>query len=411
MELDRQSQEAELIVRATSSYTPVTDPPWSGAQTKRFSVLRLGTFPTVQRNGMGLPAYELAADSRYHTIYRAPTLDRREEPQPAPTEDVDLRFVPFPNPTMPADGRSLRTMALATSRRLAAVAGFTARVLLDSEARRADVVHIHSPMYAGVAAYAKLRGTPTVLTIHGTDFLRLRESPYLRATLSPIDRVLCVADWFVNELAMMLPSKPVSAVFNGVDIERFSRSHAPTSGRRKRIISVGSLRWHKDHGRLIEAFAAVAGRHTDWELIIVDDGELRGELEHAIAAAGIQGRAKLLGNLPQDCVARELAGSEVFALSSVTEGLPKVLLEAMASGCACVATDVGECGATVADTGLIVPPADTPALAEALDSLMSDFDLRRTLGDYAAARAQKFTWQAYRDRHFDIYKGLLASKR
>ena len=314
--------------------------------TAAFSVLRLGTFPTVQRNGMGLPAYELAADMRYHTIYRAPTLDRSEEPQPAPSEDVDLRFLPFPNPTMPAGGRSLLATAGATSRRLAAVAGFTSRVLLDAEARRADVVHIHSPMYAGVAAYAKLRGTPTVLTIHGTDFLRLRESRYLRATLSPIDRVLCVADRFVHELAMMLPSKPVSAVYNGVDTERFSPSHAPSTGRRKRVISVGSLRWHKDHRRLIEAFGVVAGRHTAWELAIAGEGELRGELERTVAGLGLQGRVHLLGNLPHDWVARELADGEVFALSSVTEGLPKVLLEAMASGCACVATDVGECSAT-----------------------------------------------------------------
>ncbi len=230
------------MVEGSSFPTSVIDSPRSAAQTKRFSVLRLGTFPTVQRNGMGLPAYELAADRRYHTIYRAPTLDRREEPQQAPSEDVDLRFVPFPNPTMPAGGRSLLATAGATSRRLAAVAGLTARVLLDAEARRADIVHIHSPMYAGVAAYAKLRGTPTVLTIHGTDFLRLRESRYLRAALSPIDRVLCVADRFVNELATMLPSKPVSAVYNGVDIERFSPSRAPAGGRRKRVISVGSLR-------------------------------------------------------------------------------------------------------------------------------------------------------------------------
>ena len=399
------------MARGSSSAASVMDSPRRAAQTKSFSVLRLGTFPTVQRNGMGLPAYELAADERYHTIYRVPTLDRREEPQPAPSEDVDLRFIPFANPTMPADGRPSLAMAGATSRRLAAVAGLTARVLLDAEARRADIVHIHSPMYAGIAAYAKLRGTPTVLTIHGTDFLRLRESQSLRATLSPIDRVLCVADRFVNELAMMFPSKPVSAVYNGVDIERFSPSHAPASGRRKRVISVGSLRWHKDHRRLIEAFAAVAGRHKAWELVIAGDGELRGELERTVDGVGLQGRVLLLGNLPQEWVARELADSEIFALSSVTEGLPKVLLEAMASGCACVATDVGECSSTLAGTGLIVPPQDTAALAAELDSLMSDSDLRRTLGARATARAQEFTWQAYRDRHFDIYKGLLASRR
>ena len=199
--------------------------------TEKFSVLRLGTFPTLQRNGMGLPAYELAADERYHTVYRAPASDRHEVPRPAPNEDVDLSFVPFPNSAMPTGGRSVLAAAGAVSRRVAAIAGLTGRVLFDTEARRADLVHIHSPMYAGVAAYARLRRTPTVLTIHGTDFLRLRDSRLLRRTLSPIDRVLCVSDRFVNELAELLPSKRICPVYNGVDVDRFSPSHAP--GRRQ----------------------------------------------------------------------------------------------------------------------------------------------------------------------------------
>lgn len=375
--------------------------------TEKFSVLRLGTFPTLQRNGMGLPAYELAADERYHTVYRAPASDRHEVPRPAPNEDVDLSFVPFPNSAMPTGGRSVLAAAGAVSRRVAAIAGLTGRVLFDTEARRADLVHIHSPMYAGVAAYARLRRTPTVLTIHGTDFLRLRDSRLLRRTLSPIDRVLCVSDRFVNELAELLPSKRICPVYNGVDVDRFSPSHAPDDGRRHRIISVGSLRWHKDHRGLVHAFAEIAGRHPAWELAIAGDGDLRDDLERKISDLGLRGRVHLLGNLPQDQVAQELAASEIFAMSSVTEGLPKALLEAMASGCACVTTDVGECRGAVADAGLVVAPQDTPALAQALDSLISDDGLRRKLGTDAAARAQEFTWQAYRDRHFEIYQDLL----
>ena len=371
-----------------------------------FSVLRVAAFPTEKRNGMGLPAYMLAADTRYSTVYRAPAV-RREPPLEAPGEQVDLRLFPFPTRPLPQEWRISPGMVDALMRRAATAAIFNTRVLLDGAARKVDLVHIHSPMYVGVAAYAKLRGIPTVLTFHGTDFFRVQGSSLLRRFLAPIDQILCVSDLFVSELKRLLPKKKIDPVYNGVDSDRFSPSLAPPEGRLSRIIAVGNLSWYKDHRRLIAAFAELAETYPEWELAIAGEGELRSELEQVASDAGLSKRVRFMGTLSHEELAKEVAASEVFAMSSVTEGLPKALLEAMASGCACVATDVGECRSVLGDAGLIAPPEDTPSIASALDSLLSSAELRRKLGQRAVERARTYTWQAYRDRHLRIYQNLL----
>ena len=357
---------------------------------------------------MGLPAYMLAMDTRYSTVYRAPmTGDETDSPLDVPGDQVDLRILTFRNGVLPRDWQMSFEMARALTSRIAAVSVFNMRILLDRPSRHVDIVHIHSPMYAGVAAYAKLRGIPTVLTFHGTDFFRVRDSAMLRRIIAPVDQILCVSEQFVDELRRLIPTKRIAPVYNGVDGDLFSPSMAPPTGRRHRIVAVGNLRWYKDHLRLIAAFAELASENPEWELAIAGEGELRSQLEKSARDLGVHHRVRFLGSLPHRELARLLAESAVYAMSSVTEGLPKALLEAMASGCACVATDVGECQSVLGDAGLIVQPDDTPSLVRALGSLLSSAELRTRLSQAAVKRSQGYTWDAYRDRHYRIYLELL----
>ena len=376
-----------------------------------FSILRVATYPTVQKNGVGLPAYMLAEDARYSTIYRAPLHQNGDVPLDLPNKAVDLRFIPFSNKAMPEDRKLSRKTVVAFSRRISAVSLLSMRLLIDKKANQVDLVHIHSPMYAAVAAYAKLRKLSTVITIHGTEFVRLRDSRSLRRLLIPIDRILCVSDHFATELRTLFPDKIVETVYNGVDTALFTPSDGPTSERRKQIISVGGLRWHKDHHNLIMAFVQLAQKHANWDLVIVGDGELRQKLVQSAARYGLADRIRFPGALSHKMLAKELSTSQIFALSSVTEGLPKALLEAMSCGCACISTDVGECRAVLNDSGLIVDPRDPTSLAQALDSLISSRNLVNTLGTKSIKRAQDFTWQSYRDKHMAIYQSLLEHRR
>lgn len=157
------------------------------------------------------------------------------------------------------------------------------------------------------------------------------------------------------------------------------------------VVAAGRYAGEKGYDRLIDAFAAVAERHPGWLLKIFGHGPLHGPLQKQAERLGLADRV-LLPGLAAD-IESELRGSSVFALSSIHEGLPMALAEAMACGVPCVAFD---CAPGVREIitdgvdGLVVPPRDVDALAEGLDRLMGDEALRRRLGAAARTSVRRF---------------------
>src|SRR5262249_5591200 len=137
------------------------------------------------------------------------------------------------------------------------------------------------------------------------------------------------------------------------------------------VLAVGSLTPVKNHAGLVEAFARVTAALPEARLVIAGDGPLRAALQ-AQADALPGGRVALLGD--RDDVPRLLAAADVFVLSSRSEGLSLSLVEAHGAGRACVATDVGGNGEVLVhgETGLLVPPGEPAALADALLALLRD---------------------------------------
>jgi GalNAc-alpha-(1->4)-GalNAc-alpha-(1->3)-diNAcBac-PP-undecaprenol alpha-1,4-N-acetyl-D-galactosaminyltransferase len=134
----------------------------------------------------------------------------------------------------------------------------------------------------------------------------------------------------------------------------------------------GRLSAEKRFDRLIDAFDRVACAHPEWSLVIAGDGPLRQSLEGRVAASSAAARISLCGRLSD--VKPLLRGSHVFVLSSESEGFPNALLEAMASGCAAVATDCPSGPAEMVTdgvTGLLVPET-VEAIADALNALMTN---------------------------------------
>ncbi len=149
------------------------------------------------------------------------------------------------------------------------------------------------------------------------------------------------------------------------------------------VVTVGRLNPQKNHALLLEAFARLP---PAVHLLVVGEGELRGELSRRAGELGIGGRVHFLG-VRRD-VPRVLAAADVFALASGWEGNPLVVMEAMAAGLPVVATSVGCVPELVApDTGRLVPPGEPAAFAAALAELCSDLVLARRLGTAARAVA------------------------
>ena len=280
---------------------------------------------------------------------------------------------------------------------------------------RPDVLHASSSkagVLGRVAAWAT--GVPIrIFTVHGWAFAA--RSGASSAVYRWADRLvspLTTATICVSELerASGLAARTCRAdrtvvIPNAVDVRGTPRARLDAS--RPRLIAVGRLRPPKDFGTLLRALASLPA--DGFDAAIVGDGPERPALERELGELGLRERVSLEGERRD--VPSLLAGSDVFVLSSRSEGLPVSVLEAMAAGLPVVASAVGGVAELVLDgeTGLLVPPADQAALAAALWRLVADAGLRRRLGAAGRARAETlFDLDAFRRAHVELYSRELA---
>jgi glycosyltransferase involved in cell wall biosynthesis len=149
------------------------------------------------------------------------------------------------------------------------------------------------------------------------------------------------------------------------------------------VLSVGRLVEEKGHVHLLESVPAVLERFPGAVFLVVGDGPLRPSLEERASRLGVEAVVRFEGT--RFDVDRLLMASDIFVLPSLQEGLPLALLDAMAMGTPVVATAVGGIGEILVNeqNGLLIPPADAPALARAVLRLLTDDELRKRCGDAA----------------------------
>jgi len=218
--------------------------------------------------------------------------------------------------------------------------------------------------------------------------------------LSPItDRFVAVArgaaDYLVEREG--LPREKMVVIHNGVDVERFdgsgreaARAELGLADGDEVVVHVAVLRPEKGHEVLLDAARSVVSRRPRARFLLVGEGDERARIEAKRDALGLAENVRLLG--ARGDVERILAAGDLAVLSShgVVETFPNSVLEAMASGLPTVCTRVGSVTEMVADgrEGLLVPPADAGALADAIERLLADPARRRAMGAAARERAR-----------------------
>jgi glycosyltransferase involved in cell wall biosynthesis len=243
---------------------------------------------------------------------------------------------------------------------------------------------------------ARLAGIPIVVTSERASLVHLNKAVRIASRLVSNSRwvthVVCVSDAMRRECTRGVrnPAK-FSTILNGVETERFAanlneqersaiRAELGVAGRRHVVTTVGKLHPQKGHRYLIEAVPRILAQFPETVVLIAGEGALRSQIEEQIAQAGLNDAVRLIG-VRRD-VARIYAISDLFVLASLWEGMPNVVLEAMAAGLPVVATDVDGTREAVLDrqTGLLVPPADAAALARAICALLGDANVRARMG-------------------------------
>lgn len=263
-------------------------------------------------------------------------------------------------------------------------------VLVDRLAERGPA-HLHAHFLHSPAALAflaqRVSGQRYSLSGHAKDiYTTLPENVQMRCKHAEFITTCTQANrsYLVNELGLA-PSR-VHLCRHGVDLARFSTVAAdPQPGR---ILSVGRLIPKKGLDVLVRACGELERRSVPFELRIIGGGPLREALLALAVEEGIADRVQLLGSTPQSEVVAELADAELFALAPVVmangdrDGIPNVLLEAMAAAVPVVASAISGIPEVVIDgmNGRLVPPGDPNRLAQVLMELLADPSQRAQLG-------------------------------
>jgi glycosyltransferase involved in cell wall biosynthesis len=294
---------------------------------------------------------------------------------------------------------------------------------------RATVMHGHWVIPGGITAALAARRLPLVVSLHGSDVFVAEKLPPARAAAATAFRragavTACSEDLARRAIALGAEPDRVEVVPYGVDVDRFrpdprSRAEVRTAlgidAGELLIFAAGRLVRKKGFEYLIDAMAALPG-NSKARLALGGGGDLQHELEERAARAGA-GRVRLLGNLEQDQVARHLAAADIVVVPSVrddsgnVDGLPNVVLEALAAGAPLVATPAGGIGAVVRDneTAVVVPERDAGAIASAITALAADPGRRERLGSQARAMVEaRYGWSRTAERMEAAYDRALA---
>lgn len=263
-----------------------------------------------------------------------------------------------------------------------------------------DVLHTHEPLTPSTSMLAVLAATgPVVATFHAhLDRSRLMElaRPVLRQVDRRIDVAIAVSAAAASFVEQVVPG-PVEIVPNGVDVSAFAHPGSAAQGLPpgRRILWVNRLDPQKGFEVMLRAFEVVAGQVMDVSLLVAGDGRDRVALRSF--SQEVRRRVVRLGSVPHAELPRYHAAADVFASPALgQESFGIVLVEAMAAGLPVVASDIAGYREVVRDgvEGLLVPPNDPLALADAIRRVLADPELASALAAAGRARAEVFSWDA-----------------
>jgi glycosyltransferase involved in cell wall biosynthesis len=311
--------------------------------------------------------------------------------------------------------RYLATLAFALTRRgllggytqSRGMAAFHRAVLVAARLRdRAEggpPTHVHAhfahdPALVGLLVH-RLSGLPFSFTAHARDLYQIPERALLGRAREASAVVTCCrsnADHIRGVVGDGGP--PVELIYHGVDLGIFRPGAARSESEVPLVVSVGRLVEKKGFDDLLRACALLAARSRSFRCEIHGDGPCRAELEALRDRLGLAGMVTFTGARTQAELLTVYQHADLFALTPrITDdgdrdGVPNVLVEAMACGVPVVSTRVGGVGELVASgtDGLLAPAGDIAAIAACLEELLEDGGRRRRLGEAASRSAQRF---------------------
>lgn len=286
---------------------------------------------------------------------------------------------------------------------------------------RPDIAHIHSPYPPGEFFNALLgRARYSVITYH-SDVVKQKNilrfyGPILKRVLQRADLIMPTSANYIETSPFLRPHKAKCRVVPlGIDPARFNQPPLPLAETLKNrlgqplLLFVGRLRYYKGLDTLLTAMAHV----STGKLAIVGSGPLEADLKAQARQLQLENRVYFAGNVSDDDLPAWFQAADCFVLpsNSRAEAFGLVLLEAMAAGLPLISTELGTGTSFInqhGQTGLVTPPQNPVALAQAINTLLADEPLRRQYGQAALARVRaEFTQDKMVQRVMQVYQELI----
>ncbi|MGQ9730190.1 MAG: GT4 family glycosyltransferase PelF [Candidatus Zipacnadales bacterium] len=289
-----------------------------------------------------------------------------------------------------------------------------------------DLIHAHLPraiLWIALAKRLFRLPVPLVYTEHNLQDVYSGWGRWIyRAFLPAVNYVVCVSEAVHKSFTKQWKwsDQRIRTIWNGIRMERSSprrsggavRAELDCDENAPLACNIANLASRKAHDILIAAMTRLHERLPQAQCWVAGSPEIDYAAAEAtrqcLAKYGAEGYVKLLGT--RSDVPDLLNASDVFVLSSRQEGFPITILEAMAAGKPVVTTNVGGCAEAVVDgeTGLVVPPEDPQALAEALEYVLTHPDEARRMGEAGRRRVEEhFTVEAMVKKHVEVYKKVI----
>jgi len=346
------------------------------------------THPSAVAPGAGLPAFYLSYYLLFPTLHVVRKVPLEYRPRSLPGH-VSILPVSYPDFAL-GNRKGMARMFLAVAKMLFNFVFFMKSIPAMLKFRP-TIVHTHTaiPLFHGIFGKYILKAR-WIMTIHGSDFLEVRRNRLLQKVVGRVDTLCYVSERMGDELRQLFPALAMLHTPSGVNLDLFTDHGLP---RLPQVVMVGRLSWQKGYSFAIQAFARFLKAHPHWRLVILGEGDERKAMESQITGLGLDRQVNLLGNCSQETVADILQQSSIFLLTSITEGFPKVLLEASACGTPVVATDVGDCREVSNTAGITVPSQNIEAIAEALTRLADDPDFQRECAARGKKIVENYRWE------------------
>jgi glycosyltransferase involved in cell wall biosynthesis len=283
--------------------------------------------------------------------------------------------------------------------------GWAGRLRALVRDRHIDIVHVHSPYVAAIVRSAFGRERPVIVTTEHNVWERYHRSTYWAnaVTFPRNDHVFAVSDEVRDSiryprLLRFLRTPPMQTLRHGIDVNRVLSTPSPTGVREELGIAadapvvgtVANFKPHKGYDYLLQVAERVARTMPEVRFVFVGQGPMREQMLGEARLRGIEDVVVFAGF--RDDALRLVRTFDIFAMSSLHEGLPLALLEAMALGCPPVATSVGGVAEVIEDgvSGFTVPARRPDLQAEVVVRVLGDPALRARLSEGATARASAF---------------------